>query len=103
MNAHCLDDGWGINCKPAARCIGKCCHRVRYTYSGLLVLTTVSNKPGPLPDKRLTPNGFTGMQAAGLVDTFNSSTQQLTLFAPMDTGFQTPLPQVSFGMCAVCT
>lgn len=42
------------------------------------------------------------MQAAGLVDTFNSSTQQLTLFAPIDTAFQTPLTQVSFGMSATC-
>ena len=35
------------------------------------------------------------MQAAGLVDVFNSSNQQLTLFASLDIKFKTPNPQVS--------
>lgn len=34
-------------------------------------------------------------QAAGLVDAFNSSVQQMTMFAPLDVAFQNPTLQVS--------
>ncbi len=35
------------------------------------------------------------MQAAGLVDAFNSSTQELTMFAPLNSAFQSLTVEVS--------
>ena len=36
------------------------------------------------------------MQAIGLMEAFNSSTQQLTMFAPLNSAFQSPSLQVSY-------
>ncbi len=35
------------------------------------------------------------MQAAGLIEAFNSSTQQLTMFAPLNSAFQSLTVEVS--------
>lgn len=42
----------------------------------------------------------TCMQAAGLVDAFNSSTQELTMFAPLNSAFQNLAVEVSQNLAA---
>ena len=75
--------------------VNKCNHRES---TSLLQAACFGTSQALLPCTQLKLIMFTGlvpcMQAAELVDAFNSSNQQLTLFAPLDIDFQMPTPQV---------